>query len=139
MITLCEDSSEFLNICNKVKLVKDAKLTENTLYNAMIAGLYNNQVFTYVSYDKNKINGCLILLLTKDQIGESTLVMLFTWIDAHYSKLHKDFIDIANEKAKELKAKKISIVTNRKEKIIDRRIGKYGFKKVASIFEKEVG
>ena len=138
MIKLCEDSSEFLNICDKVKLVKDAKLTENILYNAMIAGLYNNQVFTYVSHNDDKMNGCLVLLLTKDQIGELTLAMLFTWIDAHYPKLHKDFIDIANKKAKELKAKKISIVTNRNEKLINRRIGKYGFKKVASIYEKEV-
>lgn len=138
MIKLCEDSSEFLNICDKVKLVKDAKLTENILYNAMIVGLYNNQVFTYVSHNDDKMNGCLVLLLTKDQIGELTLAMLFTWIDAHYPKLHKDFIDIANKKAKELKAKKISIVTNRNEKLINRRIGKYGFKKVASIYEKEV-
>ena len=137
MITLCENTEEFLNICDKVKLVKDARLTENILYNAMISGLYNNQVFTYTSYD-NEMNGCLVLLSTKDQIGESALVMLFVWINAHYPKLHKEFIDIATQKAKELKVKKINIVTNRKEEAILRRIGKYGFKKVASIFEKEV-
>lgn len=137
MIKLCKDSNEFLNICNKVKEIKNIRLTENILCNYMIAGLYNNKVFTYVSYD-DKMNGCLVLLLTKDQIGELTLVMLFTWIDAHYPKLHKDFIDIATKKAKELKAKKINIITNRNEKVIDRRIGKYGFKKTCSIFEKEV-
>ena len=137
MIKLCEDNSEFLNIYRKVKEIKDIRLTENILCNYMIAGLYTNKVFTYVSYD-DKMNGCLVLLLTKDQIGELTLVMLFTWIDAHYFRLHEDFIDIATKKAKELKAKKINIITNRNEKVIDRRIGKYGFKKTCSIFEKEV-
>jgi hypothetical protein len=137
MINLCKNSNEFLNICDKLKEVKGTRLTENILCDYMIAGLYNKRIFTFVSYN-GKMNGCLILLLTKDQIGELTLVMLFTWIDAHYPKLHKDFIDIATQKAKELNAKKISIITNRSEKVIDRRIGKYGFKKTCSIFEKEV-
>jgi len=138
MITLCKNSDKFLNICDKVQEVKGARLTEKILYDYMIAGLYGNQVFTYISYDGDKMNGCLILFLTKDQIGELTLGMLFTWIDAHYLKLHKEFIEIATQKAKELEAKKISIITNRNEKIIDRRIGKYGFKKTCSIFEKRM-
>ena len=133
MIKLCENSDEFLNICDRLKEVKDARLTGKILYNSMIAGLYNNQVFTYVSYDDNKMNGSLILLLTRDQIGELSLVLFFVWIDSHYPNLHKEFIEIATQKAKELEAKKISILTNRNEKVIDRRIGKYGFKKTCSI------
>jgi len=136
MIKLCENNNNFLDICDKLQEVKGARLTQNILYNYMIAGLYNKQTFTYISYDDDKMNGCLVLFLSKDQIGELTLVLLFTWIDAHYLKLHKEFIEIATQKAKELEAKKISIITNRNEKVIDRRIGKYGFKKVCSIFEK---
>jgi len=138
MIILCKDNNEFLNICDKVKLVKNPKLTEKTLYKYMISGLYNNQVFTFVSYDKGKINGCLILLLTTDILGELTLGMVFSWMDAHYLKLYGEFINIATEKAKELGASKIAITTNRKEKVIDRRIGKYGFKKAFSVFEKRI-
>ena len=119
-------------------MVKGARLTEDILYNAMISGLHNNQVFTYISHDKDKMNGCLVLFLTKDQIGELTTVLLFTWIDAHYPKLHNEFIKVAVQDTKKLGAKKISIITNRNEKVIKRRIGKYGFTKVASIFEKEV-
>lgn len=137
MIKLCKDSKDFLSICDKIEEMKDVRLTENILYNCMIAGLYNNTIFTYVSFDDN-MNGCLVLFLTKDQIGELTLGMLFTWIDAHYPELHKEFIEIASKKAKELKAKKISFITNRNEKVINRRVGKYGFKKTCSIFEKEV-
>lgn len=138
MITLCENTEDFLNICDKVELVKGARLTGSILYNAMIAGLYNKQVFTYISRDNNKMNGCLVLSLTKDQIGELTTVLLFTWIDAHYPELHNEFIKVAVQDTKKLEAKKISIITNRNEKVISRRIGKYGFTKVASIFEKEV-
>jgi len=138
MIILCKDSFEFLNICDKIKLVKNPKLTENNLYNYMVSGLYNKQVFTFVSYDNNKMNGCLILLLTTDILGELTLGMIFTWIDAHYLKLLSEFINIATEKAKELKAKKICITTNRKENVIDRRINKYGFNKAFSVWEKRI-
>lgn len=138
MITLCKNDKEFFNICSKVKEIKDIRLTENILYNSMVAGLYNNKVFTYVSYDGRKMNGCLVLFLTKDQINELTLGLFFTWIDAHYPKIHKDFMEIALQKAKELKVKKIIIITNRNEKVINRRIGKHDFKKTCSIYEKEV-
>jgi len=135
MITLCKDSDNFLDICEKLKEVKGARLTGKILYTSMIAGLYNNQVFTYVSYDNDKMNGCLVLLFTRDQLGELTLVLFFVWIDAHYPNLHKEFIEIATQKAKELKVEKMSILTNRNEKVIARKIGKYGFKKTCSIFE----
>jgi len=138
MIKLCKDDKEFLNICDKLSLVKGAKLTQDKLYKYMIASLYSDRVFTFISYDKNKMNGCTILFLTNDILGELTLGMIFTWIDAHYPKLHKEFIDIATKKAKELRAKKIVITTNRKEEVINRRLGKYGFKKSFSVFEKEV-
>ena len=113
MITLCKDSDNFLDICEKLKEVKGVRLTGKILYTSMIAGLYNNQVFTYVSHDDDRMNGCLILLFTKDQLGELTLVLFFVWIDPHYPKLHKEFIEIATEKAKELKAEKMSILTSR--------------------------
>ena len=138
MIILCKDNKEFLNICNKIKLVKNPKLTEKTLYNYMISGLYNKKVSTFVSYDKDRMNGCLILLLTIDILGEPTLGMIFTWIDSHYPKLILEFMNIAIKKAKELKAKKIVITTNREEKVINRRIGKYGFKKNFSVWEKRI-
>jgi len=114
------------------------KLTENGLYKYMTAGLFNKRIFTFVSYDKDKMNGCLVLLLVKDIFEELTLSMIFTWIDANYPKIHKEFIDISVEKAKELGIKKINFTTNRNEKVINRRVGKYGFKKVCSIFEKRI-
>lgn len=138
MIKLCKDNKEFLNICDKLSLVKGAKLTQDKLYKYMIASLYSDNVFTFISYDKNKMNGCTILFLTNDILGELTLGMIFTWINAHYPKLLREFIEIATEKAKELGAKKIVITTNRKEEVINRRLNKYGFKKRFSVFEKEM-
>ena len=138
MITLCKDSDNFLDICEKLKEVKGVRLTGKILYTSMIAGLYNNQVFTYVSHDDDRMNGCLILLFTKDQLGELTLVLFFVWIDAHYPNLHKEFIEIATQKAKELKAEKMSILTNRNEKVIARKMGKYGFEKTCSVWENRI-
>lgn len=136
MIRLCKNDREFFNICDKLKEIKGVKLTENILYNYMTAGLFNKRIFTFVSHDDEKMNGCLVLLLVKDIFGELTLSMIFTWIDAHYPKIHKEFIDISIKKARELGAKKIGFTTNRNEKVINRRVGKYGFNKVCSLYEK---
>ena len=138
MITLCKDSNEFLNITDKLKEVKGARLTQKILYNYMISGLYTDKVFTFVSYNKGRMNGCLVLFLTKDQIGELKLVLLFVWVDAHYPKLLEEFINIAIKKAQELRVKKISFITNRNKKVIDRRVNKFGFNKTCSIWEKEM-
>ena len=138
MIKLCENSDEFLDICEKLKEVKGARLTGKILYTSMIAGLYDKRVFTYVSNDNDKMNGSLVLLLARDQIGELTLVLFFVWIDVHCPNLHKEFIEIAIKKAKELEAEKISILTNRNEKLIARKMGKYGFKKTCSVWENRI-
>ena len=92
MIKLCKDDKEFFNICDKLKGMEKGikiRLTERVLYNYMTAGLFNKKSFTFVSYDTKKLNGCLVLVLLKDLFGEETLRMIFTWIDAHYPKLHK--------------------------------------------------
>ena len=138
MIKLCKDSNNFLDICDKLEEVEGARLTQKILYNYMISGLYTDKVFTFVSYNKGRMNGCLVLFLTKDQIGELKLVLLFVWVDIHYPKLLKKFVDIAEKKAKELKVKRISFITNRKEKVINKRMGKFGYKKTCSIYEKEM-
>ena len=135
---ICKDSDKFLEICDKVKEAKGARLTQNILYNYMIAGLYGEQVFTFVSYDKGKMNGCLVLLLTRDILREKILRLLFIWIDAHYPKLLQEFIEFANNKAKELNIKQIVFATDRKEKIIERRLGKFGFKKICITYAKDV-
>ena len=138
MIKLCENSDEFLNICEKLKEIKGTRLTGKVLYTSMVAGLYNNQIFTYVSYDNDKMNGCLILLLAKDQIGELTMTLFFIWIDAHYPNLLKEFLEYGDIRAKELNIKKIMFSTGRKESIVTRRMGKYGFSKTYSTYIKEV-
>ena len=114
------------------------RLTQNTLYNLMIAGLFNNQILTYVSHDNDKMNGCLVLLYAGDILGQAVLSLLFIWIDPHYPQLHKDFIDIATEKARELGVNVLCFQTNRIEKVIDRKMGKYGFNKAFSVYEKRI-
>ena len=140
MIKLCEDNSEFFNICDKLnsKKLENIRLTQSKLYSLMTAGLFNKNIFTYVSYDNDKMNGCLILIYAIDILGEPVLSLLFIWVDIHYPKLSETFINIAEKKAKELKVNRICFQTNRKEKVINRKMGKYGFKKIFSIYEKKV-
>lgn len=140
MIKLCTDDLYFLKICDKTNLPKlnGMKLTQNRLYLIMMRGLYTKDVFTYISIDKRKLNGFLVLAVAPNILGEKVLSLVFTWIDPHYPELHKEFINISNAKAKELGADKLSFQTNRKENIIQRKMGKYGFNKAFSVYEKEV-
>jgi len=119
-----------MNICEKLKEVKDCKLSANRLYAYMVS----DNTFTYISDDK-EMNGCLVLKQFYDNEGNKALLMIFIWIDPHYPRLIKDFIKLADDKAREIKAVKIYFVANRNEKAIERRTG---FKKAFSTFQKDV-
>ena len=131
MIKQTFNNDILLEIIDKLKEVKDCKLNANTLYAYILA----EDVFTYISDDKGIMNGCLVLKRFIDNEGNLSLLMLFVWVNSSYPKLLKDFIELGNSKAKEVKAVKIYFIANRNEKAIERRTG---FKKVYSTYMKEV-
>lgn len=138
MIKECKDTKVFLEILDKLKYVKNSRITPNVLYTYMISGEINNSAMTLVSHDKGIMNGCLVLKIFRDGYGELCFFMTFIWIDAHYPKLLKEFIDYANNRGKELNIKKAIFSTGRKESIVERRMNKYGFKKEYSTYIKKV-
>ena len=139
MIKKITDSETFLKIVDKLDDVKDCKLSKRILYSFMIAGEYNLQTFIYASYDKDKMTGCSVLHKTRDMTGSVVLTVIFQWINPHYRKLWKDYMKFIENKAKEFKiVDKISFTTTRNEKAIDRYLGKYGYKKVYNVIEKEM-
>ena len=125
----------FLEICGKLKEVDNCRLSSNTLYAYMLS----EYAFTYVSYDNEIMNGCLVLRLFNDNEGNISFLMLFIWVNAHYPKLLEEFVKLTDKKAKELDVKKIYFVANRKEEVIIRRVGKFGFKRAYITYCKEVG
>ena len=131
MIKQTFNNNTFLEIVDKLKEVKNCKLSGNTLYAYMLS----KDTFSYVSNDNEKANGYLVLKRFIDNEGNISFLMLFVWIDAHYPKLLKEFILFVNEKAKELGIKKIYFVATQNEKVIERRTG---FKKAFTTFEREV-
>ncbi len=131
------DSKTFLEICDKLKYVKDCELKQDTLYGYMVAGIYNKKIFTFASYDKDRMNGCLILTLIELH-SDLCLNILFVWIDRHYPKLWIEYIKFIEEKAKEFKVKRIMSITKRDAKVIERKYGKYGYKKKYNVFIKEM-
>ncbi len=136
MIKQIYSNDVFFNICDKLKEVDDCKLSANTLYTYMASGVKNT--FTYASYNNKEMNGCLVFQVFNDMDGDKSLLMLFVWIDAHYPKLAGEFINLSNDKAKELHAKKLYLIANKNEKVIERRIGKFGFTKAYTTYRKEV-
>lgn len=137
MIKQYKDSETFLNICDKLKEVKDCELSQKSLYGYLIAGIYNNKIFAFASYDKGKMSSCLVLTLVELGIGMN-LNVLFVWIDAHYPKLWKEYVKFIDDKAKEFKVKRIIGISRRSAKLIERKLGKYGYKKIYNVFAKEV-
>jgi len=138
MIKQCQDNNVYLEILDKLKEVKNCKITPKILYTYMISEKINKSAMTLVSYDKDIMNGCVVLKIIRDDFGELSFFMTFIWIDSHYPKLLKEFIDFGNNKAKELNIKKIIFSTGRKENVIERRMSKYGFKKISSTYERRV-
>lgn len=128
----------FLKITDKLREVKKCRLKANTLYAYMLSGISDKSTFTYANYDNGEMNGCLVLRLFRDMEGDLTLLMLFIWIDAHYPKLLEEFVNLGNKKAKECNAKKIYFIADKNEKVIERRTGKFGFKKAFITYRKEV-
>ena len=130
------DNDDFLNICDKLKETRDCRLKESRLYSYMVAGKFNDKIFTYVSYDRDKMNGCVILALERDIIGDLTLFIIYMFIDRQYPKLSVEYVNFIEKRAKELKADKISFTTHRNSKAIERKFGKYGYKHRCSVIEK---
>jgi hypothetical protein len=141
MIKLCTDDTYFLRICDKLNLPRLSKinLTKDRLYFIMVGSLITKDSFTYISIDDdNQLNGCIILAVIQNILGDKVLSLVFTWIDSHYPDLYKEFIDITTKMAQELKADKLCFQTNRNEKVIQRKMGKYGFNKAFSVYEKKI-
>jgi len=136
MIKQVRDSKTFLDIVDKLDDT-DCKLSKKSLYSFMIAGEYNKQTFTYASYN-DEMTGCEVITLNNDLNGVLTLTVVFLWIDPHYRKLWKNYLKYTELRAKEFKCKKISFTTSRSEEAIKRQMGKYGYKKVYNVIEKEM-
>lgn len=137
MIKQVTDSKTFLEITDKLDFVEDCKLSKKALYSYMIEGEYNKRIFVYASFD-DSMTGCAVITLNKDITGELTLFVVFLWINPHYRKLWKDYMEFIENKAKEFNCKKISFTTNRSEKAIERQMGKYGYYKAYNVIEKRM-
>ena len=137
MIKLINDTNIFLEICDKIKEVKCCEYKENALYDYMISGLYNQRIFTYADYDK-QLNGCVIFTIEEDLNKDLLIMVIFLWIDRHYPKLLKQFINIIEDRGKEFKVKKVCFTVKDNTKAAERKATRYGYKKTYYVYEKEV-
>lgn len=139
MINFTTNIDDFLKVCDKLKETKDCRLKESKLFTYMVGGtLKNGKTSTYVSYDKGEMNGCVILTLQQDIVGDLTLYVVYMFIDKHYPNLSIKYMEFIEEKAKEFKADKISFTTHRNPKAVERKYGKYGYKHRCSVIEKMI-
>ena len=137
MIEQITDSDTFLKIVDKLDDVKDCKLSKKALYSYMVSGEYNKRVFVYASFEGD-MNGCEVITLNNDLDGVLTLSVIFLWISSRYRKLWKEYLKFTEKRAIEFKCEKISFITTRSEKAINRHLGRYGYSKVYNVIEKEI-
>jgi len=128
---------EFMEICSKLKEVKDCELTEEKLFNYMYAGLQTKRTFSFASYD-GEMNGCLVLSVGKNLIDDLAIYVIFIWIDKHYPKLWLKYMKFVEDVARAFKAKKIIGSTKRNAEVVDRKLEKYGYKVTYNIIEKDI-
>ena len=128
---------EFMEICSKLKEVKDCELTKEKLFNYMYAGLQTKRTFSFASYD-GEMNGCLVLSVGKNLIDDLAIYVIFIWIDKHYPKLWLKYMKFVEDVARAFKAKKIIGSTKRNAEVVDRKLEKYGYKVTYNIIEKDI-
>lgn len=133
-----KEKEKLMAICDKLKYVKDCQIEKESFYYHIYAGALNKRIHSYISYKNDKMNGCLVLSLGKDLTTDLILSLVFVWIDEHCPKLWLRYVKFAEDKAREFGAKRILINTKRNAEAIERKLGKYGYLKKYSIFEKEV-
>jgi hypothetical protein len=131
--------NELLEVCNRIKETRDCRISEKVLLRLMGAGNITDRVRTFVSYDQDKMTGCAVLLLQEDLTGDMTLFLIYMYIDKHYPLLTEQYIKLIEEKAKEMKADKISFTTHRNPKAVIRKYGKYGYYHRCSVIDKKIG
>ena len=128
-----------MEICSKLKEVKDCELKEEALFNYIYAGLQNKRTFSFVSYGEDeKINGCIVISVGKNLIDNLALYVIFIWIDSHYPKLWLKYMEFVDNAAKEFKVKKIIGSTRIDSEAYMKRLERFGYKRTYRIIEKEV-
>ena len=134
-IYFASNYEEFMEICNKLKEVKDCELTKEKLFNYMYAGLQNKRTFSFASYD-GEMNGCIVLTVGKNLIDDLAVYVIFVWIDKRSPELWKKYLEFVENVAKEFKAKKI--IGSTKRDGFGKKLEKFGYKETYRIIEKEV-
>ena len=130
---------EFMEICDKLEEVKDCELKKEKLFNYMYKGLQTKRTFSFVSYGEDeKINSCIVISIGKNLIDGLALYVIFTWIDAHYPRLWKKYLEFVDNVAKEFKIKKIIGSTRIDSEAYMKRLEKFGYKRTYRIIEKEI-
>lgn len=127
---------EFIEICSKLEEVKDCELTKEKLFNYMYAGLQNKKTFSFISYENEKMNGCIVLTVGKNIIDDLVVYVIFVWIDKHSTELWKKYLEFVESVAKEFKAKRI--IGSTKRMGFEKKLGKFGYKETYRIIEKRI-
>jgi hypothetical protein len=130
------EMDDFFRVCDKIKETNDCRIKESILLEIMALGRINDNIMTFVNYEHNKMNGCIVLALQKDITGDMTLSVIYMFVDRHYPDLTREFIKLVEEKAVELKADKIMFTTHRDPKAIIRKYGDAGYQHRCSVIEK---
>ncbi len=136
MIKEVTDNESYFKMCEELQKVPNAMISTDTLFYNMA---YNTEVTSHIYYGGDDIpRGGVVMREATDITNVPVLFVLFQWRDSHFPELAKRFIDYANELAIKKGVKKIVFTSSRKDKVVQRATEKYGFRKVYSVFEKEI-
>ena len=128
---------DLLKICEKLSVTKNCTVQQETFYYFMWSGMNEGTVFPFITYEDDKMTGCIVFSLDKD-LKDTVLSLIFVWIDPKNQELWEEYVEFAREIAIEKGANKIQVNTSRNPKAILRKLGKFGFAQKYVIFEKDV-
>ena len=138
MIEHVADNDSFLGICEKLSEVRDNQLSQGDLMHLLQSGVYGGKVQARVSREGGALTGCVVTVMSRDLSAVPVLYVIFLWVDRHKPHLIKQYMDAAENLARQEGAKRISMTTVRNARAIERRYGQYGYHPAYTVVEKAV-
>ncbi len=138
MITEAIDTEQLEKIVNKaVECFPDIFSFDN-YYQYLRCGIFELRIIALMTEEDGNMTSCAVLRVERNLKNQLIMIVDFMWVDPHYPKLFKKYLEYVDKIVAEKNIKKIIIITSRNEKAFQRKYGKYGFNKTYTTFEKVI-
>jgi len=137
MIIEAIETEQLEKIAKKVEECFPDIFSFDTYYKYLRYGIFELRIIALMT-EESDMTSCAVLRIERNFKNQFIMIVDFMWVDPHYPKLFKKYLEYVDKIVAEKNIKKIIIITSRDERAFQRKYGKYGFNKTYTTFEKVI-